>query len=66
MQTRDINDPGAANTDTTESGLPVSRTNNFGTNTEQGRAGYSEDFGNGSDNFVETIGQYFRNSRTGN
>lgn len=70
LQTRDINDPGAANTDTTESGLPVSRTNNFGTNTEQGRAGYSEDFGNGSDNFSngepETIGQYFRNSRNGN
>jgi len=68
LQTRDMNDPGAANTDTSTE--IVSRTNNFGTDTTQGRAGYSEDFGNGSDNFsngdAETIGQYFRNSRTGN
>lgn len=71
LQTRDMNDPGAADTDTSnDTGISVLRTNNFGTDTTQGRAGYSEDFGNGSDNFsngdAETIGQYFRNSRNGN
>lgn len=71
LQTRDMNAPGEADTDTSnDTGISVLRTNNFGTNTTQGRAGYSEDFGNGSDNFsngdAETIGQYFRNSRNGN
>lgn len=71
LQTRDMNDPAAAVTDTTdETGFQVLRTNNFGTDTVQGRQGYNEDFGNGSNNFSsgesETIGQYFTNSRTGN